>query len=588
MESEPRTETVSQTWEQRWLFDIERRAILPIKWLLLVLSVFLLILRAPFGLPSESQFVCVLLFFMSNAFFSYIIYGKRFEIRYIHIVSYVSYAVDVIFIGTFVYLAASEGMPEQGIGGEFYVLFFLVLLRGSGFFPSKRMNLAVNISISAVFVITLVLLGMESFFSWESFLSKALILLSVMLLSWFLMEVSTSQKKRMLQVNEALVLQSEYNRRLLESIADGVIAVGPDMQVTAVNDAARQILGLEGLPDEPEFPVGADVLALPAEIAEAIRLTLEEGMRFTNQVIEVETKTGDSLTLRFSTGTIQTAGGRLFGIVAVFEDISVLRRLEDQMIRSEKLASVGELAAGLAHELGNPIGIIKSCAEYLVGKVRGGQAPESHVPEISEDLDVILSESERCHNLVQQLLSLSVRTEVKMGIVDICDLLERAVSLVRYQKEAEGIEFPIRCEPRDTRIRTDESLLTQALVNVLLNAVQSMKGKGTVSVDVMPADLADQDGASVRDAVSIRIRDEGCGMSPQVQKHIFDPFYTTKESGTGLGLSITHSMIERLSGTISVESEERKGSAFTITLPVGGPAPSVHGQRRSTGFRTSS
>jgi len=563
-------ESVGQSWEQQWLFDIERRAILPIKWLLLALSVSLVLLRAPYGLPSESQFVCVLLFFMSNAFFAYLFYGKRFSLEHVYHVSYLSYAADVVFVGAFVYVTAAQGLAERGIGGEYYVLFFLVLLRGSGFFPSTRVNLWINVAISAVFVITLVLLGKERFFGWESFLSKAMLLLGVMLLSWFLMEVAASQRRRILEVNEALLLQGEYNRRLLESIADGVIAVDAEMEITAVNDAAREILGLAGTGKDPAYPVGGDVLTLPTEIAEAIRLTMEEGMRYTNHVMEVMSRQNEPVTLRFSTRVIQGASGKTVGIVAVFEDISVLRRMEDQMIRSEKLASVGELAAGLAHELGNPIGIIKSCAEYLREKLQSARATGTGgTGDFSEDLDVILSESERCQDLVQQLLSLSARSAPKLEGVDLCELIDRAVSLVRYQKDAEGIEFRVDCAPEAAGIRTDEGLLTQALVNVLLNAVQAMKGKGAVTIDVKRTGRTDESGERA-DGVAIRIEDEGCGMGPEVQRHIFDPFYTTKEGGTGLGLSITHGFIERLNGTITVQSEEGKGSVFEIFLPLGG------------------
>jgi PAS domain S-box-containing protein len=569
MEHGTGTETVGQTWEREWLFDIERRAILPIKWLLFALSVTLLVLKAPYGLPTDSQFICVLLFFMSNLFFSYLIYGRRIELEHVQRVSYLSYGADVVFVGTFVYLMGAEGTAERVIGGEHYVLFFLVLLRGSGFFPSTRINLLVNVAISAVFVITLILLGKERFFSWESFLSKAMLLLGVMLLSWFLMEVASSQKRRILEVNEALLLQSEYNRRLLESVADGVIAVDSRMEITAMNDAAREILGLEGTGSDPFFPVGADVLSLPTEIAEAFRLTLEEGMRYTNQVMEVQSRQKEPVTLRFSTRSIKSAAGNVVGIVAVFEDISVLRRLEEQMIRSEKLASVGELAAGLAHELGNPIGIIKSCAEYLQQKLESAKTGESAASiDLSEDIGVILSESERCHDLVQQLLSLSTRTAPKLETVDLCDMIERAVSLVRYQKEADGIEFVVECEPQSITLRTDESLLNQALVNVLLNAVQSMGDKGTVTIEAARFEKAGSSDAGGK-GVTIRIRDEGCGMSEEVQRHLFDPFFTTKEAGTGLGLSITHQVIERLNGTIIAESEEGKGSVFEISIPSG-------------------
>ena len=570
--------TTEQERAGRWFFEVERRAILPIKWLLFLLCFGLVYINSPYGIPPRDLFYCLLAFFVCNCLFSYLIVTRHVPETRMHLLSYLSYAADVLVITLFVYLVGKELGGEQGIGGEFYVLFFLVLLRGSASFPSTRMSLAVNVAISLVFITTLLASSRGPFFSWERFVSRAILLAGVMLLSWFLMDVLSAQNRRILDGKEALTQQFEYNQRLLESMADGVVAVDRDMRITSVNDAAREILSLEGTPADPVYPVGEDVLCLPREIAEALRMTLEEGMLYTNQVMEVTSRDEERITLRFSTRVFRTGGGSIAGIVAVFEDISVLRRLEEQMIRSEKLASVGELAAGVAHELGNPIGIIKSCAAYMKDKwdeITGGVRHPEGKPEVSDEISVILSQSERCQDLLQQLLSLSSRAAPRITDVPVAESIDRAVALVRYQKESEGITFESLIGPETGSVRADENMLGQALVNVLVNAVQSMDGRGQIvmSADRITPPLGKRGKTGSKHRIAIKISDQGCGIPPDRIGQIFDPFFTTKDEGTGLGLSITHGLIERMGGKISVESEVGKGTILAMELPAAEASP---------------
>jgi PAS domain S-box-containing protein len=386
----------------------------------------------------------------------------------------------------------------------------------------------------------------------------------------------------MLQINENLRLERQYVERLFESITDGVIAIDPELRITAINDAAREALALESKEGPNAYPVGGDVLLLPRQIAEAVTLTLEESLRYTNHVMEVTRRDGESITLRFSTRTIRTPEGELEGIVAIFEDISVLRRLEDQMIRSEKLASVGELAAGIAHELGNPMGIIRSCAGYLKEKWRDLSKipPESREKDgLNEEVDVILGESERCQGLLKRLLSLSSRSEPEIKEIPVQETLEKAVSLVRYQKEADGIDFQVVCDEDAMSWRADPNLLEQALINILLNAVQAMDGGGKVEIRTFRRTRG-APGIPTEGPlnwVRVEIEDEGCGVPAEQLEQVFDPFFTTKEGGTGLGLSITHRIVERMSGQITVRPGKEKGTCVSFVLPAGSTQESEQG-----------
>jgi len=212
------------------------------------------------------------------------------------------------------------------------------------------------------------------------------------------------------------------------------------------------------------------------------------------------------------------------------------------------------LAAGLAHELGNPIGIIKSCAEYLRRKL----PPDS---QLQEDLQVIDTESDRCQALIKQLLSLASQDEIHLESADLSIVVERALPLVRYGRQAESLHFELVLHKTPIPVCIDENLFIQSLVNVLLNAVQASKEGGTIRI------RTSLDEGEVPSAL-VSISDEGCGIDEETQKRIFDPFFTTKETGSGLGLSITHRIIERLGGRIQVRSQLHQGTTLEILIPV--------------------
>lgn len=231
-------------------------------------------------------------------------------------------------------------------------------------------------------------------------------------------------------------------------------------------------------------------------------------------------------------------------------DISEYKSLEAQLLTTERLAAVGRLAAGLAHELGNPLGIIKACANFLRKKLDAGS-------ELSEEAEVLASESERCERILKQLLAFASQEQLRIVDIDLCEVVQRGLNLVAYQAP-DTIETRLETTLSQAPVSTDENLLTQALVNLLLNAVQSISGKGSVTARLEPKDGEEW---------IIRIRDTGCGMGKETLARIFEPFYTTRQGGTGLGLAITQRIIHRLGGEITVQSEYGHGTEFTLVLP---------------------
>ncbi len=222
------------------------------------------------------------------------------------------------------------------------------------------------------------------------------------------------------------------------------------------------------------------------------------------------------------------------------------------VLRSDRLAIAGQIAAGLAHELGNPLGVIQSCAAYLSQKSKEDDPNR-------EEYDLIQLETQRCQNLIDRLLSLASPKRDTLGVHDLRDILNHSISLVKYQAGKHPIDLSLPPEP--VLLFANEGQISAVFVNLFLNALQSM--------DTVGPDGTLRVHARVRgEEAIVDITDEGTGITKEELEVIFDPFYTKRAEGTGLGLSIVHQIITSLGGRIDVASTVGSGTTFTVTLPV--------------------
>ena len=239
-------------------------------------------------------------------------------------------------------------------------------------------------------------------------------------------------------------------------------------------------------------------------------------------------------------------------------------RLNDQLMQAGKLASIGELSAGVAHEINNPLAIILTERQLLLDAAK--HLPMSG-PEFKEQFDDSLSQVDiqiqRCKRITQNLLRFSRRTESLIETVDLNAFLREVVDLMDREARSSGIKFFTELDPALPPLLSDPSQLQQVFLNLITNAIDAHAGKPYGSVRLTTR--AD----SERRQVKVHVADTGSGISPAHQSRIFDPFFTTKTvgKGTGLGLSIVYSIVKRLGGTISVQSEPGTGTEFTIVLP---------------------
>ena len=228
-----------------------------------------------------------------------------------------------------------------------------------------------------------------------------------------------------------------------------------------------------------------------------------------------------------------------------------LEHAQFQLIRTEKLAALGQLAAGVAHEINNPLGTITIYA-HILNKSLDADDPRK------EDIELIINEANRTKEIVQGLLSFARETKLKPGDTNINDLIEETLGLLVNQVLFQNIKIKKTFGSDIPTLFADATQLKQVFLNIILNAAQAMEGKGSLTITT----------AHESGVISIKIKDTGPGIAPEHVSKLFNPFFTTKEKGTGLGLAISYGIVERHFGQIDVDTELGKGSTFTITLPV--------------------
>lgn len=237
-----------------------------------------------------------------------------------------------------------------------------------------------------------------------------------------------------------------------------------------------------------------------------------------------------------------------------------LNRAHDQMMHVEKMASIGKLAAVVAHEINNPLAGILTYAKLLKKWLAG--ADSARREEILSSLDLIESESRRCGDIVKNLLAFARATPLNFEPADLKRIIDRCVLLVQHQLELGNIQLRLNLEQDLPAVRCDPAQIEQVLLALIMNAIDAMPAGGNLTLSARP--IAD------KPQVELQVKDDGTGISPDLLPRLFEPFLTTKERGhgVGLGLAVSYSIIERHQGRIEVASEPGRGTTFTITLPV--------------------
>ncbi len=352
-----------------------------------------------------------------------------------------------------------------------------------------------------------------------------------------------------------------YNQTLLENLTTGVIAAGADERVTVFNNEAGQITGLN-----PREIIDHSLDRLPKRLREILCETLRTGDR--QEDSELIVPMGDhNAVVRASSSIFHGQEGEMLGALVVLTDITALKRLELQIRRSDRLASLGTLSAGMAHEIKNPLVSIKTFAQLLPERYQDSDFRDTFSNLIGHEID-------RIDSLVNQLLRFARPAKPVLKPMHVHDVLEKSLQLVGHRLYQKEIKLTRSWEADVDTIRADADQLEQVFLNFFLNAMDAMKQGGELSVVTeihaateWVAAISGSNGDS-HEVLRVTIRDDGEGIRKEDIPHVFDPFFTTKDYGTGLGLSVVHGIIQEHGGQIEVESELKKGTAFHILLPL--------------------
>ena len=350
--------------------------------------------------------------------------------------------------------------------------------------------------------------------------------------------------RQLAAANEALQTQATIADRMrrevtsiLESIDSGVITLDRHQRVISANPAAHALLG--GAPD-----IGAPVPVL-------LRGYLATGGRGYQQL------TINGCVVGLHGAPLVGAREETTGTVLVLDDLTEQRALEEHIQRAQRLAALGRLAGGLAHEIRNPLSITRAAAQML-------QRELDSQPSFREYTQVIQTEIDRVDGLIEHLLAYARPVPVQRGPVNVRALLDRTLTLTRAYASQRGVALVAEATTELPVVEGDGELLHQALVNLLLNGIHATTPDGTVQLLARTASSGSEEGPFV----VLTIQDTGPGITPADLPHIFDPFFTTRVDGTGLGLSIVQQIIHEHGGTVDVHSEPGHGASFVVRLPV--------------------
>jgi PAS domain S-box-containing protein len=372
------------------------------------------------------------------------------------------------------------------------------------------------------------------------------------------------------RLNELADLKS-YTDNILASLTTGIVTVDLDGRVVTLNPAAEMMTGF--FAGEVAGRYCTEVFAQTPELGEILMEAIASRVASPSVTATLRRRNGRTLPIEISTAPLKGGDGKDLGVIAAMRDITVVRELEQRLRRSDRLAALGSLAAGLAHEIKNPLTSLVTFSRHLTRRFDDEQFR-------AKFQSVVPGELERINGIVERLLELSRPARLTFSPVRLPALLERAVELYAHEMEVAGVRV-VREYARDLpTVWADPNALYQALVNLLRNALDAMPSGGRLTLRTGWADagaaMPARHPATLARRVRMEIADSGVGITPGNADRVFNPFFSTKDGGTGLGLALTHKIVEDHGGSIDFRSTPGAGTTFRVDIPIY-PDPAAEG-----------
>lgn len=368
------------------------------------------------------------------------------------------------------------------------------------------------------------------------------------LLSARLAERQSRSDVQLIAATQSLASLRALHERIVESIRSGVVTTDLEGRIFTFNAAAEEITGYEA-----EIVRGEDASILFGDISEDIKQSLgaaearEASPRFEANCLTAE---GLRLRLGFGISPLFSESGETTGIVITFQDLTQIRALEEASRRQDRLAAIGRMAASIAHEIRNPLAAMRGSIQMLRSEMGAD-------PAQAELMEIILRESDRLNRIISDFLNYARPRSLSRSQTDVGELLRETFMLMRHSPELTDQKLEEQMPDEPLWADVDAEQLRQVFWNLTRNALQAMRGEGTLRAEIsLKAD----------GRLRITFADNGCGMVPEQVEHLFEPFSSTT-GGSGLGLSIVYQIIRDHGGTINARSREGQGTTIVIELP---------------------
>lgn len=339
-----------------------------------------------------------------------------------------------------------------------------------------------------------------------------------------------------------------FSDNLVENVPIGLIAIDDNRKIASFNNVAEAVLGIS-----IKNAMGKEAKEiLPKDLMENI-----DNLNTKNGAIEEEidclVQDGRSIPLQVSATLLHDENLTFLGHVLLFKDLSEVQALRREIARNQRLASIGRLAAGVAHEIRNPLSSIKGFATYFKERYRDNKDDQ-------QTADIMIQEVERLNRVVGQLLEFARPITISKKATSVDTVIKESLRLIERQAAEKNIKIETDFSSIVTKIQIDTDRISQVLLNLYLNAIESMQDEGHLNVALS----MDEE----KKWAIIKVTDNGAGIRKEDITHIFDPYFTTKPSGTGLGLAIVHNIIDAHDGKMKVESSPGKDTTVTLFLPI--------------------
>jgi two-component system nitrogen regulation sensor histidine kinase GlnL len=350
----------------------------------------------------------------------------------------------------------------------------------------------------------------------------------------------------------------DFSELILASLSDGIVVVDPACRVVMFNPAMEEMTGISS-----RRVAGTPLVALlpkTSPIPTRVAATLNTGHPFFAPEAEWQQWDGEPFPTSVGISSILDKAGKCLGAVLVVKDLRRIKELEESQRPGERLSSFGVLAAAMAHEIKNPLLGIRGAAQLL-----RDEFPTEGARQCTE---VIMREADRLNALMEEMLDFARPPALHRAPVNLHQVLDTVIALERPACEAHGVHIRQQYDPSLPDLWADRNRLIQVFLNVVRNAWEAMPQGGTLTLATKHAGEPVRIGPGGGPMLLVELTDNGCGIPPEVQQHLFTPFFTTKPRGSGLGLAISHRIIEEHGGRFIIRSVVGQGTTVRVYLPI--------------------